>query len=286
MFRRAHYTLFEKRLQALKTSCYNFRMDLAKYYEQINKEPLLSKEEERDLFLELADIGLPIKRREAIRDRIIRANLRFVFKEAKKFSKNDPIIFEELIAAGNEGLLVGMEKFKPESGNRFLTYAGFWVAQRILKHMSGLRIVSLPIWRQQLSARIQKLIDTNENLTFEELKTQFPDVSEKDLLELFQTRFLTYYIEDLGEDSSFEINPIEDHINAKLDNAKLHNAVASLPQPHRSVIILMFGMDDGNERKHWEIEEELKLSKDAVKNIKKEALIMLKDIFGDENPFN
>lgn len=196
------------------------------------------------------------------------------------------MIFEELIAAGNEGLLVGMEKFKPESGNRFLTYAGFWVAQRILKHMSTLRIVSLPIWRQQLSARIQKLVDTNENLTFEELKSHFPEVPAKDLLELYQTRFLTYYIEDLGEDSSFEINPIEDQVNARLDQAKLHNAVASLPDIHRKVIVALFGLEDGEEQKHSDIAEELGLSKDGFKTIKKEALAMLKEIFGDENPFN
>lgn len=261
-------------------------MDLAKYYEQISREPLLKKEEEQDLFLELADIGLPKKRRDAIRDRIIRANLRFVFKEAKKFSRNDPIIFEELIAAGNEGLLVGFEKFKPETGNRFLTYAGSWVIQRILKHMSTLRIVSLPIWRQQLSAKIQKLIDTNENLTFDELKEKFPDVPAKDLLELFQTRFLTYYIEDLGEDSSFEINPIEEEVEARLDQNRLHDAVATLPPLHRSVVRLMFGLEDGVDRKHFEIMDELKISKETLKNTKKEALTMLKEIFGDENPFN
>lgn len=261
-------------------------MDLAKYYEQINKEPLLSREEERDLFLELEDIGLPQLRRDKIRDRIIRANLRFVFKEAKKFSRNDPIIFEELIAAGNEGLLVGMEKFKPETGNRFLTYAGLWVVQRILKHMSSLRIVSLPIWRQQLSARIQKVINSNEDITFQELRKLFPDVSEKDLQELFQTRFLTYYIEDLGEDSSFEINPIEDQVNEKLDQSRLHAAVNNLPEPHRIVINLLYGLEDGNEMKHSEICAELNISKEVLKTTKKEALAMLKDVFGEQNPFS
>jgi len=260
-------------------------MDLAKYYENINKEPLLSKEEEKDLFLELDDLGLSEKRRDAIRDRIIRANLRFVFKEAKKFSRNDPSIFEELIAAGNEGLIVGMQKFKPESGNRFLTYAGFWVIQRILKHMSTLRIVSLPIWRQQLSAKIQKVLDANENISFEDLKKSFVGIPEKDLLELYQTRFLTYYIEDMSEDSSFEINPIEDHVNAELDKAKLHKAVATLEPMQKRVIELLFGLEDGVEKKHADVALELKISKEELKNLKREALSELKEIFGDENPF-
>lgn len=261
-------------------------MDLSRYYTTIQKEPLLTKEEEQDLFLELADIGLSQKRRDEIKDRIIRANLRFVFKEAKRFSKNDVVVFEELIAAGNEGLLVGMTKFNPASGNRFLTYAGFWVLQRILKHLSGMRIVALPIWRQQLSARIQKVLDTNENVTFEELKTRFPDVSEKDLRELFTSKFLTFYIEDLGgEDPAFEINPIEDLVEARLDQARLHEGVAALPEPHRSVITLLFGLEDGVEHKHSEISAELGLSKETLKNVKKEALAMLKETFGDENPF-
>ena len=261
-------------------------MDLSKYYEEICKEPILSKEEEEDLFLELADEGLSERRREAIKDRIIRANLRFVFRQAKNFSKNDPSLFEELIAAGNEGLIVGMEKFKPSTGYRFLTYAGFWVQQRILKQMASLRIVSLPIWKQQLAAKIQRFYDKNEAATFEDLKSFLPDVAEKDLKELSQTKYLTYYIDDVGDDPAFEINPIEETVNRRMDRDRLHDVISTLPGMHSQVIMLSYGLTDGIDRQQGEIADMLGISKDTLRKLKKEALSQLKDLLGSDNPFN
>lgn len=261
-------------------------MDLSKYYEEICKEPMITKEEEEDLFLELADVGLSNQRRDRIRDQIVRSHMRFVFKQAKYFSKNDPSLFEELIAAGNEGLLVGMDKFNPSRGMRFLTYAGYWVNQRILKQMANLRIVSLPIWRQQLAAKIQKFCDSKESATIEELKAAFPEIPHKDLIDLFQTKYLTYYIEDIGEDPAFEVNPIETEVERNLDKQRLHEVIESLPEPHKEIIILSFGIRDGNELNHSEISKELSLSKEKLKDFKKEALAMLKEKMGSENPFN
>lgn len=261
-------------------------MSLSTYYEQILKEPLLTKEEELDLFLEIQDVTTSERRRQQIKDRIVRANLRFVFKKAKGYSKSDPALFEDLIAAGNEGLLVALQKYDPQSGFRFLTYAGWWVDQRILNHMAKQRIVALPIWRQQLSARIQKTIaNKGEDLTFDQLKAEFPEVSEKDLRELFQTRFLTFYIEELGDDPSFEINPIEEIVNSRIDQERLHFLITSLPSPHKEVIELTFGIFDGEERKTVDVAKEMGISREKTKTLRQEALQMLKDKMGGVNPF-
>lgn len=260
-------------------------MDLSRYYDTILKEPLLDKDEERDLFLELQDPGISEARRTQVRDRIIRANLRFVFKEAKRYSKSDPNAFAELISAGNEGLLVGLEKYSLDKGYRFLTYVGWWVKQRILHHMSTQRLVSLPIWRQQLAAKIQKIIEANPDIKFNELKTHFPDIPEKDLKELFDTQFLTFYIEDIGEDPAFEINPIETEVNNRLDQEKITAIVESLPDIERKIIDMSFGLTDGEEMRPTDIMKALGLTKEQFKNLKKEALAKLKTSFGDQNPF-
>lgn len=261
-------------------------MSLSTYYEQIVKQPLLTKEEELDLFLEMQDVTVSAARKAEIRDRIITANLRFVFKKAKAYSKNDPDLFNELISAGNEGLLVAFEKYDPASGNRFLTYAGWWVDQRILNFMAKQRLVALPIWRQQLSARIQKVIASKgEDITFEQLKAEFPDVAEKDLRELFQTRFLTFYIEELGDDPSFEINPIEEIVNSRIDQERLHLLVSSLPSPHKEVIELSFGIFDGEDRKTVDVARELNLSREKIKALRSEALEMLRQKMGGVNSF-
>jgi RNA polymerase primary sigma factor len=259
-------------------------MDLSRYYEQICKEPMLSRDDEFDLFMLLQDEGLPQKERDKIRDQLIRANLRFAFKQAKKYSKNDPEIFEELISAANEGLLVGMEKYNPSKNVRFLTYAGWWVVQRILKEMSKKRLVGLPVWRQQLAARIQKACDNNENMNIEELKKEFPDVPEKDLIELYDTKYLTYYIEDMDQtDPAFEVDPIGTEVESRIDRDRLNAVVESLPSPHKEVISYSFGLNDYPEQTHSQISAQLGLTKDQIREYKAEGLGIIKDKLAGSN---
>lgn len=253
-------------------------MNLSTYYEEICKHPMLTREEEQDAFKSLDDPGISAKEKGKIKDSILKANLRFVFKTAKKYSKNDPDVFEELIAAGNEGLLVGLEKFTTDKNVRFLSYAGWWVLQRILKEMSKMRIVALPIWKQQLAARIQRVTENREvELTFEELKKEFPEVSEKDLRELHQTRYLTYYLDDMSDDPSFEIDPIGTEVEVRMDRERIHNMISQLPSPHREIIEASYGILDGEEVTHANIAKNLGISKDQIREYKREGLELLKE---------
>lgn len=261
------------------------KMNLARYYDCISKVPILTKEEEQDLFLELDDPAISPKRAEEIKNRILEANLRYVFKQAKKYSKGDPLMFEELVSAGNLGLLRGLEKFNKDRGFRFLTYAGWWVGQAILEFMAEYRLVRLPVGKQQLSSKIQKFLDSNEALTLAELSVLLPDVPAKDLRELYQTRYLTFYIEDMTEDSSFEISPIEDKVHTKMDQEALHRIVDTLPEPHKKVLQLSFGLLDGEEKKLKDMATDLGLRPMDVKAIKTEALGMLREKLGGINPF-
>lgn len=251
-------------------------MDLSFYYARICKEPILTKEQEIEHVTIYQDPNQEESVRIASRDRVINSNLRFVFKQAKRYSKNDPSIFGNLISAGNEGLLAGLEKFDLARGVRFLSYAGWWVVQAILKEMSQMRIVSLPIWKQQLAAKIVKLTESSPGMTFEELKEHFSDVNPRYLRELYDTSYLTYYIDDL-EESNFEIDPIGTEVELRLDNEKILAAVKTLPEPHRDIVILLFGLDDGEEKKVNQIRRRLLLSKDAFKELKKEAFEMLRE---------
>ncbi len=254
-------------------------MDLAKYYEEICKQPFLDRATERELFLKLKDDSTSSKEKKEIRDKIINANLRFVFKQAKAYSKNDPESFGELIGAGNEGLLVGLEKYDPNCGVKFLTYAGWWVIQRILKEMSKMRIVSLPIWKQQLASRIQRIRDENETITLEQLKAMFEDVPAKDIEELYYTRYLTYYIEDMSDDPAFEINPIEEEVERRIEKEELTKRVMSMKEPYRSVIVFSFGLNDGSELSDASVAKKLNIKRDEYKRVKEKALSMLKDMY-------
>lgn len=253
-------------------------MDLSRYYESICTQPLLTREEEYDLFLEYYDPGVSEAKKGEIKNKIIQANLRFSFKQAKYFSNGDLFLFEELISAGNEGLLVGFQKYKPNPEIRFLSYAGHWVMQRILYAMSKVRIVALPIWKQQLGQRIQKWMEAHPEYSFEELKENFPEVSDKDLRELSETRFLTYYIEDMGsEGPEFEIDPIGTEVESRIDKERIHRMIDELPSPHKEIITMSYGIKDGDDKTHAEMASDLNISKDQLRAYKREAMEMLKE---------
>ena len=239
---------------------------------------MLTTEQESTLFNEYKLANTSERRKSQIKDQIISSNLRFVFKQAKGLSKSDPGMFEDLIAAGNEGLLVGFDKYDPDSGVKFLTYAGWWVRQRMLNEMAHVRLVKLPIWKQQLSARIQKAKEANEALTIDGLKELFPEVSDKDLKELWDTKFLTFYIDDLDE-GEFLIDPISQEVERKIDDETVFCTVRDLPSPHREIIAKLYGFDDGEEQTLASIAKSLRLSKEEVKRLKAEAISMLQAKF-------
>lgn len=262
----------------------NDASSLTQYYETICKQPFLTREEERRLFEIIYDEtgSFSEKQKKLASDKLINSNLRFVFKKAKQFSKGDIDQFQELISAGNEGLIVALNKFKPSSGVRFLTYAGWWVIQRQLKEMSKMRIVSLPIWKQQLAKRItNKETELGRQMTDEELSAEFPDFKIRDLRDLSQTKYLTYYIDDFLTEDGF-IKDLESEIFEFMDTEDLTSAIESLPTPMKEVLELSFGFDDGKEKSVSKIASELDLRTDEVKRLRTEALVRLRKLIHQE----
>lgn len=257
-------------------------MDLSKYYEEICKVPFLSREEEYRLVTLYKDPTTPEKEKKKAKDLLISSNLRFVFKAAKKASKGDPTEFAELISAGNEGLLVGLEKYELDKGVRLLSYAGWWIWQRILKEMSNMRLVTLPVWKQQISAKIQKMKEQNPAVTLEELRLVFPTVSDKDLKELSETRFLTYYIDDFDPEM-FEINPIEDHVQENIASQQIADIINTLPPVHAQVILMAYGFNQSKPSSSKEIMQKLGLNRKEYQQIKSEALELLRDDLTEED---
>lgn len=254
-------------------------MDLSKYYAEICKTPILTREEEAELVNKFFDDSTPESEKSIIRENLIKANMRYVFNLARKYSKNDPTTFADLIAAGNEGLTVGVDKYTPGRGTRVISYAHFWVRQRILEEMASMRLVALPVYKQQLSSKIERIKSNNESITLDELKSEFKDtgISEKDIEDLYKTRYLTFHIEDMDE-SNFEINPIEEYVQRMIDDNKVFEAVKKLESPYREVVAKCFGMQDGKEQSISKIGRDLKIPKDQIQDIKEKGLEMLREI--------
>lgn len=255
-------------------------MNPSQYYALICKEPLLSAAEEAALFKKYYEKGTTTEEKTRIRDKIIRANLRYAFKQAKYYSKDTPSMFEELISAGNEGLTVAFDKYSPSKKVRFLTYAGAWVDQRITHHMSRMRIVSLPTYKQQICAKIDKIKAANPEASKEEIRDMLrvQGLTEKQIKELFDYRYLTYYISDIDE-QNFLVNPIEENFEKQLDDEKVWKAVSQLPSPSREIIARMYGLVDGEEQTPNAIAKALHLTKEQVMSYVEDAMTTLRDVF-------
>ena len=253
---------------------------ISQYYESICRHPILSTEEEKRLIEIIYKEECDEKKKQRARDKLIQSHLRFVFKKAKqRAKKGDVYQFEELISVGNEGLLFSLSRYNPDSGVKFLSYAGWWVMQRQLKEQSRMRIVSLPIWKQQLAARIAKEVERKgRTLTDEELVFLFPDYKIKDLKDLQSNTYLTYYLEDFVKEDTF-VHDLESTILDDIEKEELYSAIRELEPIEQEVLERHFGLIDGNEDNLKKISTEMKLKREEVKEIKERALLRIREIF-------
>jgi RNA polymerase sigma factor (sigma-70 family) len=260
-------------------------MGLTKYYEEIcERYPILTKEQEdAQLQVYFSKTATPAAKAKA-RDILICSNLRYVFKRAKKYSRGNVEQFEDLIAAGNEGLLAGLDKFDPQSGVRLLTYAGWWVMQRQLKEMSRWRLVALPAQKQQLATKIKKFVESKDAMpTLSELREEFPNASVKDLRELSKTQYITFYLDNMKDADMPIVNPIDQLVD-ELENDSLLKAIDALPYPDNQIVKLSYGIIDGVEMKPAEVVKALadpKYNQAYVKRSLSKSMELLRDTMED-----
>ena len=124
---------------------------LSMYLKEINKIPLLTREEEDDIARKA------ISGDKTARDRLVRANLRFVVNVAKKY-QNQGLPLDDLISEGNIGLINAIEKYDPDKGYHFISYAVWWIRQAILKAVyEKSRMIRLPLNRANELVQIEKV---------------------------------------------------------------------------------------------------------------------------------
>lgn len=120
--------------------------DSVKAYLSQIKEPLLSAEQEKDLFLYLERGG---SFTEAVRNLVIEANLRLVVSIVKRYYRPDSFLsLLDLISAGNIGLLKAVDRFRVSKETRFSTYATYWIRQSVQREVANTKTaVRIPIHR-------------------------------------------------------------------------------------------------------------------------------------------
>ena len=109
------------------------------YYRALSQVTILPRAEEDRALREYFDTNTTSDRKQQLKTSILESNLRLVFGMAKSmWDKKDPELLADLIANGNVGLLLALDKFNPNYGTRFCTYAGHWVLMTMRKSYRGL----------------------------------------------------------------------------------------------------------------------------------------------------
>jgi RNA polymerase primary sigma factor len=258
---------------------------LAKYLAHIGRGELLTHQEEIDLS-KRAQAG---DRR--ARQRLIEKNLRLVVSVAKKY-RGYGLPFEDLIQEGNIGLMKAVEKFDPDRGYRFSTYATWWIRQAVQRAVADKgRTIRVPV---HMTEKIRKVSRTYNELSGElEREPVDEEVAERLGWAVEEVR----NVQDAMPDASSLNQPLGSEEDASevgdlvlderasdtagtvmrgIETSQLQEAIEKLPDRHRYVLVRRYGLDNRGPATLAELSEELEVSRERVRQLQREAERMLR----------
>jgi len=254
------------------------------YFAHIDKGKLLTHAEEIDLSkrAKAGDKGA--------RQRLIEKNLRLVVSVAKKY-RGMGLPFEDLIQEGNIGLMKAVEKFDPDRGWRFSTYATWWVRQAVQRAVADKgRTIRVPVHRgdklrkmarayNELSSEIERE-PTDEDVAgrlgwsvedVRDLKGSLWDASS-----LNQPLSSDADATEMGELIEDErASEVAGTVIGEMEMDWLADAVEKLPERHRHVLIKRYGLGEEEAATLAQLSEELGISRERVRQLQREAERML-----------
>lgn len=256
------------------------------YLNEIGFSPLLSAEEEVH-FARLAQRG-----DEAGRRRMIESNLRLVVKIARRYS-NRGLSLLDLIEEGNLGLIRAVEKFDPERGFRFSTYATWWIRQTIERAlMNQTRTVRLPIHVvKELNVYLRAGRELAQRLDHEPSAEEIAALVEKPVEEVERMLRLNERVASvdatLGDSDKTLLDTLADETPSDpfelLQDDDLSKTIdlwlSELSDKQREVVIRRFGLRGHEGATLEQVGSQIGLTRERVRQIQVEALKRLREIF-------
>ena len=254
------------------------------YLNEIGATPLLTAAEE--VLVARASLAGD----EAARHRMINSNLRLVVMIAKRYT-NRGLPLLDLIEEGNLGLMRAVEKFDPERGFRFSTYATWWIRQSIERAlMNQGRTIRLPIHVQKdINTIVRCTRELRSSLRREPSTSEIADVLDRDpgevskLLKLSEK--ITSVDNQLSDDTERSLvdtvsSHVEDNPLSLVDDQKIEGCLEEwlydLPDRQREILARRFGLMGYEASTLEAVGEEIGLTRERVRQIQIDALARLK----------
>jgi RNA polymerase primary sigma factor len=280
------------------------------YFREMGQQGLLSAEEEVNLAMEI-EAGKEAEGRvkdeilspdeldalvnlqeiaEAARAHLIRANTRLVVSIAKKY-RGRGLQFLDLIQEGNVGLMKAVEKYDYRRGNRFSTYATWWIRQAVTRALANHgRTIRIPA---HLGGRISKLYQVAQELeqeygrqpTAEEIAEHMELPAERVRWMLRTSRQPVHLERPVGDESDAELGDFIEDVDApppaetvaqKMLTEELGEILDQLTPREARILRLRYGLQDGESRTLKEVGEMFGLSRERIRQLEKEALRKLR----------
>lgn len=270
-----------KKIKRMKANDNGSENVLSIYLKEINRVPLLSREEE-DRYARAAAKG-----DQDAKDMLIKGNLRFVVNVAKKY-QNQGLPLADLINEGNIGLMNAIERYDVDKGYHFISYAVWWIRQAILKAISEkARMIRLPLNRANELVQIEKArkelqVEGREEPEFNEIARAVGMDSEhvaalvnisRDLVSLETPVYTDRSQSELGdfiEDVDYK-SP-DDQLMERSLQEDIARVLGTLTEKEADIIKYRYGLDGRAPLSLKDIGDRYNLTKERIRQIEKKAI--------------
>lgn len=264
-----------------------------RFYNEKELPKLLTRDEERLLSRTIHKYATGKKKQEA-KSRFISSNLRLVIKIARSY-ENLGMDLDDLISEGNIGLIQAVDRFDPDKGAKFSTYAAFWIRQRIMRALSNhSSIIRMPCYLKQIYLNYLKYSDRFSNKhnrppTNKEAAKELK-ISETKVAEMIEAASIMIPLDspiggEEGGDSYADVindpnsESPSDLFSRKNNTENINEILGKLNERERIIIERRFGLDGDEPETLEEIGKMFNVTRERIRQIEKTTLGKIKEMY-------